>query len=797
MTHELKILAFWSINDKLDVSRLCAQLDGLKKDGYEGVVWHMRFYPFKKHYLSSDYMKTVNEVILYSKSIGMEFWLYDENGWPSGHANGMVKKAYPNCKIEWIAPRGKKGFAKRAKRSVNVLDKKAVDLFIKITHEAYKKSLSPEAWDYVEGFFSDEVGFLGGHGIHKVKGAVPWCKEIETRYEAEYGENPEKDFYKLFTEDESDEEFRLRYWRILTDVLADNFYKRINDWCAANGKKYTGHLKAEENSYFNVRYSGSPFKTLRQLSVPAVDALERYKSSNYFPRIASSVAKQFQDGLALTEAIGGSGFGLSPIDFYNYLDWLAECGHRKFVLHICQYCYKSHAIKDWPPAIPFSQTWQESMPEIIKALKDKYSYQELETKTLVVVPHSAVVKSYLPKGTLQHNDHNGVNVPDDLKAGEISNRFIADIEKFYGYNNNFDVTEEEIIDKEAVIENGTIKIGSQTYSEIYYSDDCYFENAQKFEGLKAIAKTFSEYFEGVKDEPVKNHIVVGMGLDDKGREKIQLAERYEGWDKEHTNGFKVSDFSSNTIQPKISKSIFGCKIELPLENAAEIGDLEIEFSDPVSALRVNGKGKKLKGDFDRFTVTVNAAELKDKLKITYCDRRRDKRKTEAFVFINGKFLVKSDAEYTPLDIHQIETTGNFYLVPATVGFDASDLITAGFPFMHDTVKVEKEIEFSKSLTLKGLKADAAKVFIDGKDYGFHYDNEFTLDCPDVEDGKHKVELVLYPSSYNKYGPHKHYEGDRHICSPGQFKKKKLGFSEWSDAPAIVHNNTYAFVKFGI
>ena len=206
MTHELKILAFWSINDKLDVSRLCAQLDGLKKDGYEGVVWHMRFYPFKKHYLSSDYMKTVNEVILYSKSIGMEFWLYDENGWPSGHANGMVKKAYPNCKIEWIAPKGEKSFSKKSKRSVNVLDKKAVDLFIEITHEAYKKSLSPEAWDYVEGFFSDEVGFLGGHGIHKETGAVPWCKEIDNRYEAEYGENPEKDFYKLFTEDESDEE---------------------------------------------------------------------------------------------------------------------------------------------------------------------------------------------------------------------------------------------------------------------------------------------------------------------------------------------------------------------------------------------------------------------------------------------------------------------------------------------------------------------------------------------------------------------------------------------------------------
>lgn len=802
MKHELKVLAFWSINDELNVERLCRQLDGLKADGYQGAIWHMRYYPFKKHYLSQDYMDTVSKVILYAKSIDMEFWLYDENGWPSGHASGKVRKAYRNCRCEWLEPRKNGRVVKKFKKRVNILDRHAMDIFQEITYEGYRQKLDPEAWEYVMGFFSDEVGFLEGHGILKKTGAIPWCPEINERYGKQYGENPEKDFPKLFNDMEGAEEFRMRYWRILTDVLADNFYKRLSDWCAKYGKKYTAHLKAEENLYFQMPFSGSAFQNLKQISVPAVDALERYKSSNYFPRIASSLAKQYSTGEALTEAIGGSGFGLSPTDFYNYLDWLAECGHRTFVMHICQYCYKGNAIRDWPPAIPFSQTWQDAMPGIIKALKDKYNDKDLHNDTLVIVPGAQVMRKFIPIDHLGHNGHNGIGIKDD-PAGIISKKFTADIEKFYGYKADFDVTEEFIIDEEAIIKDGKVTIGNETYSEIYYSDDCYFGNSEKAEELKKIAKSLDTYFQENADVSPVNHIVEGLGLEDKTREKQQLAERYAGWlgDETPRYDFKVTDFGENVIQPEIIKGICGCKAIVPLKDGKDIGELEFLFTDPIKSLRINGKSYKLEGEFDRYTLKLNAADLGDVIKIKYKEKKRKwyhKKPQKPFLFINGNFLVKTVCDYEPLDYHQTMTDGAFYLQPAEKGMSSEDLIAAGFPFMHNFVKVEAEIEFGGKLELHNLFADATKVFIDGKDYGYVLDTPATVECPDVAYGKHKVELVMYPSSYNKFGPHHHYEGDRHICPPTPFvTEKHSGFADWPDAPEIVLDAKWRFVKFGI
>ena len=144
------------------------------------------------------------------------------------------------------------------------------------------------------------------------------------------------------------------------------------------------------------------------------------------------------------------------------------------------------------------------------------------------------------------------------------------------------------------------------------------------------------------------------------------------------------------------------------------------------------------------------------------------------------------------------TDGAFYLQPAEKGMSSEDLIAAGFPFMHNFVKVEAEIEFGGKLELHNLFADATKVFIDGKDYGYVLDTPATVECPDVAYGKHKVELVMYPSSYNKFGPHHHYEGDRHICPPTPFvTEKHSGFADWPDAPEIVLDAKWRFVKFGI
>lgn len=800
MERNLKFLAFWSINDKLDLDRICSQLDEMKKVGYDGAIWHMRFYPYPKSYLGREYMDTVSEVILYAKKIGLEFWLYDENGWPSGQCSGKVKKAYPSCKYYWLVPKGKKGYKLKHRRSVNVMDKKSVDVFIELTHEAYKNNLKKEAFDYVTGFFSDEVGFTSGAGIHSKHGYIPWTPEVDEIYFSRYGEKPEKHFYKLWKTTEDAEDFKLRYWNIISEILANNFYKRINDWCQKHGKKYTAHLKAEENPFFQIEYSGSPYTCLKEVSVPAVDALERYRSSNYFPRIASSLAKQFQSGEALTEAIGGSGFGLTPKDFYNYIDWLADCGHSTFVLHICQYCHKGSAVRDWPPDIPFTETWKDAFPKLIASLKDKYKDKDIHNTSLVVVPTARVMRKYQLLCDKGINDHNGIG-NNGTDAADISNTFIKEIEQYYTYNPDFDVTDENIIEQFGVWENGGLTIGNEHYTDIVYSADCYFKDAQTEEKLHGCAKTLTEFLADNKDAEKVRKTVEGFGLDDKLREKIQLAERYAEWtDKtDGVYGFKVSSYGENTIQfvPPVKKCSFSTfKFRFEVSSDAEIGELELLFTDPVNSLKINGQRLKAEGSFDKFTAKFTPKPGINTF--SYRLNMRNGHMAHPFVFLNGEFLVKSHAGYSPLegDPHQVVTGGEFYLDTPKTGMSAKDLIEAGFPFMHSSVTVSADIDFAGKLELNGLFADAAEVFIDGKSYGFIYDGNNEIGADDIESGRHKVELKMFPSTYNKFGPHHHYEGDRHICSPLQFKGKKA-FADWDDAPKNTLDSKWRFVKFGI
>jgi len=102
-TQQLRFLSFWSINDKLDILKLEKQLAEIKNAGFIGVIFHPRYYPNLPVYLSTEYMNIVSELILYARLLGMEFWIYDENGWPSGTASGEVLKLHPELQCQWLS----------------------------------------------------------------------------------------------------------------------------------------------------------------------------------------------------------------------------------------------------------------------------------------------------------------------------------------------------------------------------------------------------------------------------------------------------------------------------------------------------------------------------------------------------------------------------------------------------------------------------------------------------------------------------------------------------------------------
>ena len=202
----ISFYSFWSINDKLELTALKRQMSELKEAGLSGVVFHPRNYPGDPEYLGPEYMEILSQLILYAKALEMVFWIYDENGWPSGTAGGEVLRRYPALQCQWlelvedgdvaaVIPKNRIHTFRRhegsvcpenhgagelchivlkSKKAVSSLDPKAAEAFVEITHERYKTGLSPEAFQYVTGFFSDEVAFLDGYSVSVMSGSIPW-----------------------------------------------------------------------------------------------------------------------------------------------------------------------------------------------------------------------------------------------------------------------------------------------------------------------------------------------------------------------------------------------------------------------------------------------------------------------------------------------------------------------------------------------------------------------------------------------------------------------------------------------
>jgi hypothetical protein len=107
--------------------------------------------------------------------------------------------------------------------------------------------------------------------------------------------------------------------------------------------------------------------------------------------------------------------------------------------------------------------------------------------------------------------------------------------------------------------------------------------------------------------------------------------------------------------------------------------------------------------------------------------------------------------------------------------------------------VFKTTRSANSLQLCGVKADAARVTLNRLDLGWIWGPRWEIVAP-LKPGTHTMKLELIPSTYNYFGPHHYFAGDRHVISPDQFTGKR-NFADPADAPANTRVKAWHFRPF--
>ncbi len=282
------------------------KMNQYKDLGLGGIVCNVAF----QQYLRSEenWQKLIAGIDACAE-LGMVVWLYDEEGYPSGAAGGLVLEENPTFEALALAydpsrpeplflrPAYEHTHASNnyyaARRYINVIDERAVRAFIAATHEAYYQRLQRHFGKTIQAFFTDEpsliainLGQLPEEVRTKVRvvdpidptvkplPTVPWSHDLAELYRKRFGQDLSVQRMSLFTgQSPEDRRVRSQFWELIADLVAERYFGTIQTWCAAHKVASSGHTLWEEALMHHPALDGNKLKALTRMDIPGLDLL--------------------------------------------------------------------------------------------------------------------------------------------------------------------------------------------------------------------------------------------------------------------------------------------------------------------------------------------------------------------------------------------------------------------------------------------------------------------------------------------------------------------------------------------
>lgn len=473
---------FWSWNADLKPDELRWQIREMHKAGMGGFFMHARG-GLQTAYLSKEWMDCVNASLDEARQLGMDAWLYDENGWPSGFGGGLVNGLGPVYQAKYL----RHEFISREEAQykentigfytvsgetflgtdltdnapekvlrcyyelnpyyVDNLDAKVVAEFIRVTHEFYYKNIPAELLSHLRGIFTDEPQ-LSRNGL-------VWSLVLADEWKKIYNDDLILLLPGLFLELPHSANTRIRFWKLCSDLFSKAFMKQIRDWCQEHNWELTGHQVMEEALAYQTESNGSIMPQYRYYTLPGVDCLGRRQLSDVTCLQLVSVAAQYGQKQLLTESFALTGWACN----FSGMRWVYQRQLAHGINYLCQhlqsYSLRGNRKRDYPQSSFYHQPWWEDY----HVLNDYFSRVgmilatgNIKVDTLVLHPVSSIWKLFI--GVQNFYNHPFQSALENI-SGELSSRMIP-----HHY------ADEIIVDECGSVENGKFIIGQCAYNTV-------------------------------------------------------------------------------------------------------------------------------------------------------------------------------------------------------------------------------------------------------------------------------------------------------------------------------------------
>ncbi len=323
---------------------------------------------------------------------------------------------------------------------VDTLCKEAIDKFIEITHETYKKEVGNSFGGDIPAIFTDEPQFSRKITFKFAKDksdiTLPFTTDFEETFKNTYGESFLEKLPEVFWDmKDKISVTRYRFHDHLAEKFVTSFADNVGGWCKKNGLMLTGHVMEEPTLESQTHSTGEAMRSYRSFGLPGVDMLCNCVELTTVKQ-AASAAHQYGCPGVTSELYGVTNWNF---DFRGHKlqgDWQAALGVSVRVPHLYWVAMGGEAKRDYPASIGHQSPWYK-----------EYSFIE---------NHFARVNSVMTRGTADIKIavvhpiesywlHYG---PNDLtKAGrdELNKRFL-DLTEWLLYNNlDFDFVSESLL----------------------------------------------------------------------------------------------------------------------------------------------------------------------------------------------------------------------------------------------------------------------------------------------------------------------------------------------------------------
>jgi len=272
-----------------DTETIRKRLQELRALGIGGLVVNVSFRDYLR---SEEQWRLFLDGLKIAEELGFVLWLYDEEGYPSGAAGGLVLERNSDFEaiglVRLVGDDGKVRYEVRRmfegthctenvykkRRYINILNPEAVRTFIALTHNEYAKRI-PDIGKRIRAIFTDEPSLMTTY-IRPPEGAlpaIPWVEDLPNEFRRRKGYDLMPHLESLFQDVGDYRRIRCDFYDVIAHLVAERYFGQIQDWCLRHGIASSGHLLAEEKLLWHAMYYGDLLACLRRMDIPGIDML--------------------------------------------------------------------------------------------------------------------------------------------------------------------------------------------------------------------------------------------------------------------------------------------------------------------------------------------------------------------------------------------------------------------------------------------------------------------------------------------------------------------------------------------